>query len=60
MLVLKIYKKVQKQIADKLNEASKAPRFAVAAVGGAAGEAFVADVEEIGTLVIFLMEVQHN
>ena len=39
----------QKQIADKLNEASKAPRFAVAAVGGAAGEAFVADVEEIGS-----------
>jgi len=39
----------QKQIADKLNEAAKVPRFAVAAVGGAAGEAFVADVEEIGS-----------
>ncbi len=39
----------QKEIADKLNEAAKVPRFAVAAVGGAAGEAFVADVEEIGS-----------
>jgi len=39
----------QKEIADKLNEAARVPRFAVAAVGGAAGEAFVADVEEIGS-----------
>ena len=39
----------QKEIADKLNEAARVPRFAVGAVGGAAGEAFVADVEEIGS-----------
>ena len=39
----------QKQIADKLNKESGIPRFAVGAVGGAAGEAFVADVEEIGS-----------
>ena len=39
----------QKEIADKLNEAARVPRFTVAAVGGAAGEAFVADVEEIGS-----------
>ena len=39
----------QKQIADKLNKESGVPRFAVGAVGGAAGEAFVADVEEIGS-----------
>ena len=39
----------QKQIADKLNKEAGVPRFAVGAVGGAAGEAFVADVEEIGS-----------
>ena len=39
----------QKQIADKLNEKAGVQRFAVGAVGGAAGEAFVADVEEIGS-----------
>ena len=39
----------QKQIADQLNEKAGVQRFAVGAVGGAAGEAFVADVEEIGS-----------
>jgi len=39
----------EKEIADKLNEAARVPRFVVGAVGGAAGEAFVADVEEIGS-----------
>ena len=35
--------------AYKLNQAEKTKRFAVGAIGGAAGEFFVADVEEIGT-----------
>ena len=35
--------------AFKLNQAQKTKRFAVGAIGGAAGEFFVADVEEIGT-----------
>jgi len=35
--------------AYKLNEAEKTKRFAVGAIGGAAGEFFVADVENIGT-----------
>ena len=39
----------QKQIADKLNKQTGYARFGVGAVGGAAGEAFVADVEEIGS-----------
>ena len=32
-----------------LNQKSKYPRFAAAVMGGAAGEAFVADIEDIGT-----------
>jgi len=39
----------QKQIADRLNKQTGYARFGVGAVGGAAGEAFVADVEEIGS-----------
>ena len=39
----------QKQLADKLNKQTGYARFGVGAVGGAAGEAFVADVEEIGS-----------
>ena len=39
----------QKQIADRLNEQAGYAKFGVGAVGGAAGEAFVADVEEIGS-----------
>ena len=39
----------QKQIADKLNKQTGYARFGVGALGGAAGEAFVADVEEIGS-----------
>ncbi len=39
----------QKQIADKLNKQTGYARFGVGAMGGAAGEAFVADVEEIGS-----------
>jgi len=35
--------------AKDLNRKSKYPRFAAGVLGGAAGEAFVADVEEIGT-----------
>ena len=35
--------------AYKLNQAEKTQRFAVGAIGGAAGEFFVADVEDIGT-----------
>jgi len=38
-----------KQEADRLNEGLGIKRFAAGAVGGAAGEAFVADVEEIGS-----------
>ena len=38
-----------KQEADKLNETLGYKRFAAGAIGGAAGEAFVADVEEIGS-----------
>ena len=34
---------------QELNRKLKAPRFAAAIAGGAAGEAFVADIEEIGT-----------
>ena len=34
----------------KLNDASRAKRFAAGVVGGAAGEVFVADVENIGTI----------
>jgi len=34
----------------KLNDASRAKRFAAGVVGGAAGETFVADVEKIGTI----------
>lgn len=36
--------------ADKLNKASKTKRFAVGLAGAAAGETFVYDVENIGTL----------
>jgi hypothetical protein len=39
----------QKQLADKLNKQTGYARFGVGAMGGAAGEAFVADVEEIGS-----------
>ena len=39
----------QKQIADELNKKAGYAKFGVGAVGGAAGEAFVADVEEIGS-----------
>ena len=39
----------QKQIADELNKKAGYVKFGVGAVGGAAGEAFVADVEEIGS-----------
>ena len=35
--------------ADQLNKASKTKRFAAGVFGGATGETFVADVEEIGT-----------
>ena len=35
--------------ADELNKASKTKRFAAGVFGGATGETFVADVEEIGT-----------
>ena len=35
--------------AKELNQKAKYPRFAVGIMGGAAGEAFVADVEKIGT-----------
>ena len=35
--------------ADSLNKAAKAKRFAAGVVGGAVGETFVADVEDIGT-----------
>jgi len=38
-----------KMMADKLNEGLGKKRFAAGVIGGAAGEAFVADVEEIGT-----------
>jgi len=38
-----------KQEADRLNEGLGYKRFAAGAVGGAVGEAFVADVEEIGS-----------
>tara|TARA_R100000951_G_scaffold42929_1_gene36086 strand:+ start:2668 stop:6690 length:4023 start_codon:yes stop_codon:yes gene_type:complete len=38
-----------KQEADRLNETLGYKRFAAGAIGGAAGEAFVADVEEIGS-----------
>ena len=38
-----------KRMADKLNEGLGKKRFAAGVIGGAAGEAFVADVEEIGT-----------
>ena len=34
----------------KLNDASRAKRFAAGVVGGASGEVFVADVENIGTI----------
>ena len=37
------------QKASQLNKASKAKRFAVGVTGGALGETFVADVEDIGT-----------
>ena len=33
-----------------LNDASRAKRFAAGVVGGASGEVFVADVENIGTI----------
>ena len=39
----------QRQIADELNKKAGYAKFGVGAVGGAAGEAFVADVEEIGS-----------
>ena len=39
----------QKQLVDKLNKDAGVARFAVGAVGGAAGETFVADVEELGS-----------
>ena len=39
----------QKQLADKLNKQTGYARFGVGAMGGAAGEAFVADVEEVGS-----------
>ena len=38
-----------KQEAERLNETLGYKRFAAGAIGGAAGEAFVADVEEIGS-----------
>jgi hypothetical protein len=38
-----------KQEADRLNEGLGTKRFAAGVIGGAAGEAFVADVEEIGS-----------
>ena len=38
-----------KQEADKMNAGLGYKRFAAGAIGGAAGEAFVADVEEIGS-----------
>ena len=43
-----VIKAVEK--ADKLNKASKTKRFAVGLTGAAAGETFVFDIEEIGTL----------
>jgi len=39
----------QRQIADQLNKKAGYVKFGVGAVGGATGEAFVADVEEIGS-----------
>jgi len=39
----------QRQIAEELNKKAGYTKFGVGAVGGAAGEAFVADVEEIGS-----------
>tara|TARA_R100001163_G_scaffold55261_1_gene42688 strand:+ start:381 stop:4316 length:3936 start_codon:yes stop_codon:yes gene_type:complete len=39
----------QRQIADKLNQKAGYAKFGVGAIGGATGEAFVADVEEIGS-----------
>jgi hypothetical protein len=39
----------QRQIADELNKKAGYAKFGVGAIGGATGEAFVADVEEIGS-----------
>ena len=44
--------------ADELNKAAKTKRFAAGVFGGATGETFVADVEEIGTFGDFLMDPQ--
>ena len=44
--------------ARDLNKKSKKFRYAAAVAGGAAGETFVADVENIGSLEICLVVVQ--
>ena len=44
--------------ANRLNKRAGVKRFAAGVMGGAAGETMVADVEEIGTLVICFNQLQ--